>query len=412
MNIALPHPCFVKELLFTLQSHQALVFPKTEINFTIEEGTYISPASTVFLASWGNHFSNQGVRISFTGETSILNYLSRINLFSSVGYDYTESFNRRASGGRFIPLTRIDCSAAVETAYESVCELIVCQFENAREFLPAVDWAVYELLDNVTAHSESNGCSYLFGQYIKKEKKICISVYDYGIGLQSSLSPYYTKVTNAQIAIELAMARGITSKQNDHLGNGLAGTREICKKNLGRFCLSTGNKMFVETAEDIFYQTIPAIPGTHLILDLRTDKPVDLRSTFIEENEIDYIYRSIAKLGNTGNRIILIDECPDFGSRLTAKRLRQKIEALLPDMNTALILDFESVLSMSSSFADELLGKLYTFNQNNNLFEHIRIENINDACLRRVNVVIKQRVDNKTASTDELNISPEQKITA
>lgn len=51
-------------------------------------------------------------------------------------------------------------------------------------------------------------------------------------------------------------------------------------------------------------------------------------------------------------------ECVNTGTRARAQRLRRKIQNLLPEIEDVLVLDFAGVESASSSFLDELLGRL------------------------------------------------------
>jgi hypothetical protein len=62
------------------------------------------------------------------------------------------------------------------------------------------------------------------------------------------------------------------------------------------------------------------------------------------------------------NDKILFDvskEVEGFGSREYGKRARKKIDNILADNSTAIIFDFSSVPLVSSSFADEVFGKLF-----------------------------------------------------
>jgi hypothetical protein len=52
-------------------------------------------------------------------------------------------------------------SSAVRAA---LCDLVVHHFDNAREFLPALEWAAYEIIDNVFNNAESPSPAAVFAQ--------------------------------------------------------------------------------------------------------------------------------------------------------------------------------------------------------------------------------------------------------
>ena len=88
-----------------------------------------------------------------------------------------------------------------------------------------------------------------------------------------------------------------------------------------------------------------------------TNRPVNLADTFISDpgwSYVDYLGEQVSVAGG----IRIGDECAHFGSRQAARALRRKIEAILPDLEGPLVLDFAGVDKASSSFLDELVGRL------------------------------------------------------
>ena len=95
--------------------------------------------------------------------------------------------------------------------------------------------------------------------------------------------------------------------------------------------------------------------------------------------------------------------CINTGSRPPATRLRRKVVALLPEMNEPLVLNFSGVESASSSFLDELLGRL-AFQFGKEIFdERIRVTGMNPLVRKITNVVVAQRLglDSGLPGTDE-----------
>jgi len=239
MNVEIPNPCFYDRIIQTLARHEILEFCRNHVNFTIAPGTYFSPSALSYLAAWGSYQLNFGATFSFSGDSDILNYLSRMNLFNNLQFYFKETFVRRNETGRFITLSKIENENDVEWAYENICNLIVSHFDNSRDFLPAVDWALYEILDNVISHAQSTTPAFVSAQYLSKKNKLIISVCDYGRGLKKSLEEKHI-VEDYKDAIAKAITKG-TTRTDEHLGNGLAGTLEICDKNRGTFSIWSGD---------------------------------------------------------------------------------------------------------------------------------------------------------------------------
>ena len=94
-----------------------------------------------------------------------------------------------------------------------------------------------------------------------------------------------------------------------------------------------------------------------------------------------------------GEGLRVLDECVHIGVREPAKPLRRKILALLPDLDEPLILNFAGVQSTSSSFLDELLGRLYEEIGPQMFKNFIRVVNADKQIMDMANVVAQQRIE-------------------
>ncbi len=121
-----------------------------------------------------------------------------------------------------------------------------------------------------------------------------------------------------------------------------------------------------------------------------TRRPVNLGDTFIGEAAYTFIENQADRVLETG--LSVRSECVSTGVRETAGRLRRKVEALLPDMCGQLVLDFAGVEFASSSFLDELLGRLMAKLGLAEFHVRIGIRNATADILAMANVVIGQRL--------------------
>jgi hypothetical protein len=219
-----------------------------------------------------------------------------------------------------------------------------------------------------------------------------------GRGIKASLSERYELWSHGD-AITKALERGVTRNPEIGQGNGLAGTYQIAQANKGIFHLWTGNACFKMTSGKEQFAIIPETQGTGIFLSLDATRPVNLRTdTFIGEsqfgdNESTYIYSESERV-TAGDGLVVADECFHTGSRPPAKDLRRKILALLPDVDrNPLLLNFAGIRSTSSSFLDELLGRLILEIGVSTFREKVKVINMRETISEMANVVIKQRLN-------------------
>ena len=197
-----------------------------------------------FISAWGRQYIEQGGEVRFDGDADSLRYLSRMDVFGHVGIDYDEAFTRHTELGRFIPLRLVEDSDSVLPVTEEILELILHQFDDARAFLPAVEWAVYEIVDNILLHSETSVAGVVCAQYFPNKHKLEIAVCDWGRGVKASLGEVLEPWAGHGEAIKKAVQRGVTRDPAIGQGNGLAGSLEIAKLNGGLFGMRSGDITF------------------------------------------------------------------------------------------------------------------------------------------------------------------------
>jgi len=152
---------------------------------------------------------------------------------------------------------------------------------------------------------------------------------------------------------------------------------------------------YIKSARDEFFKTLPFSNGTGILLNLFIANPVNLEDTLVRENEITYIYRLVDRL-KPDEGIVVKNECNNCGLRPPGERLRRRIEAILPDLDNVLLLNFEGIDSITSSFADELVAKLYMKLGRDNFKQKIGFINTSELSMKIINSVIGQRIAKQT----------------
>lgn len=373
----------------------------------VPQKCFVSPSAIALMCAWGQDVRRRGHDLAFFGDEETLRYLARMDLFKLLHVPYQEDFERHAEAGRFIPLHTVENTKQCLQAINRIGDLVLHNFDNARAFFPAMEWAVNEVVDNIAIHSETPVPGVVCAQYFPERKRIDIGICDMGRGILASLSERYQLWSHGD-AITKALERGVTRNTEVGQGNGLAGTLEIAKVNQGTFHIWSGNACFKMTrGVTEKFSIIPAIPGTGIYLSLDTTKPVNLRTdTFIGasqfgDNESIYIYSEGERV-TTGDGLIVKNECFHTGSRSPALALRRKILALLPDIDSQpMLLNFAGVESASSSFLDELLARLIVQLGLPAFKSKVKVLNLSDSVRQMANVVIKQRLDSGSPTPED-----------
>ena len=91
--------------------------------------------------------------------------------------------------------------------------------------------------------------------------------------------------------------------------------------------------------------------------------------------------------------IRIATQCSNTGTRPPAERLRRKILTLLPDLDGPLVLDFTGVRSASSSFLDELLGRLAKHLGREEFHRRVRVIGMEPLVKQMADVVVGQRMN-------------------
>jgi hypothetical protein len=404
LQLTLPNNCSQIELLRALDGVGALRGAWDHLAIEVPN-TFVEIPAVAWLCTWGLQQRQRGRRFSVTGHAQSLNLLARYDLFQHLGIPYAESFRRRAAVGRFIPLRLIADGADVKAATDAICDLVLRTLDNAADFLPALEWAVNEIIDNIINHAAATVPGAVCAQLYPNQQRLVVGICDAGQGILNSLAQSHV-LADHQEALLLALQRGVTRGLGAGMGNGLADSQEISQLNGGNFQLWSGDALY--DLESNGARRIPFTPGTGVAFTLNTDRPVPLADTFMGERgqrkpKKSYLNAEIERLEEKGG-LLVADECLNTGTREAALALRRKIIALLTAQDRELAsaptrphdltvtLDFAGVKSASSSFLDELLGRLAFYLTADAFYRRIKISNLLPELAIMANVVIAQRL--------------------
>jgi hypothetical protein len=230
--------------------------------------------------------------------------------------------------------------------------------------LHSLEWSLYEIMDNVINHSETDS-GFIMGQIHQKSKHIALCVFDAGQGIFNSLQSYKPKPKSPLDALTLCIKPGVTRGYGQ--GNGLFGLYEVILQNEGRFTISSGgatltlNNNDIQTSKD--HPIISESLGcTSVDFQLNYNNPVSLDKALKTNGKAyqpltNYLIDGLEN--DLGEIVFLLkDKSSGFGTRKAGQKMRNEIINIHQETGQPVVIDFSGIALVASSFADEFLGKL------------------------------------------------------
>ena len=265
--------------------------------------------------------------------------------------------------------------------------------------LNGLEWSLNEVMDNVLQHSNQS-YGFVMGQIHKSSKHVAFCVFDNGQGIYNSLKNSIYSPRNPVDALTLCVKEGVTRDKSIGQGNGMWGLHQVIKYNKGTLMLTSSTASYIMKEDQInTFRKIPTIsyanPCTIVDFQLDYDKPVSIADALkFGGRSYELVNIRLESMENNQGEILykLIDKSSGTGTRQSGERIRNDILNIHRETGKSVIIDFEGVAVISSSFADELLGKLvieFGFFGFNNI---IRLRNMNELVQSIVQRSVSQRM--------------------
>jgi anti-sigma regulatory factor (Ser/Thr protein kinase) len=265
-----------------------------------------------------------------------------------------------------------DCIAVTDKIINNTVRTIKLE----RQHIAALEWAVTEITDNVLNHSRSPVGGFAIYQRIGKSNIVEFTVADCGVGIAKTLG-----IQDEREAVEQAIQEGVTRNQSTNQGNGLYGTFRLACASSCLFSLRSRHGALWVDREGEVHTRRGHIPfhGTIVTCQIDCDQPDLIKRAFNFKGQshvpaFDYI----EKLHESGDKVWVVarEICKTFGSRESGREARRYLENLLTSVDEAPVhVDFTDVPVISSSFADEVFGKLFVQMGAMKFMRLIKIEN-------------------------------------
>ncbi len=202
--------------------------------------------------------------------------------------------------------------------------------------------------------------------FSKNRKAIEFVVCDGGVGIPSTLRSGHPELKDDTEALDRAIREGVTPSSWHGQGNGLFGTYRVAELTGGNFEIQSGCASLFYTPKSGLRIRHSAIPfnGTLVAATIRYEESLALEDALKfngkSHTPTDYIELSFGEDEKGNVKFILRDESEGFGSRASGEKTRNKLMNLVKMTQGRVTIDFSDVPLVSSSYADEVFGKMFS----------------------------------------------------
>jgi anti-sigma regulatory factor (Ser/Thr protein kinase) len=269
-----------------------------------------------------------------------------------------------------------------------------------RSDFAALEWSINEITDNVIVHAESAiGGLVQVSTFRKRQKVVEYIVADAGLGVPATLRSGYPQMSSDTEALDRAIREGVTRDKALGQGNGLFGSYQICSHSGGRFQIESGHAKLEYTPNrglSISSERVP-IAGTLIIAQIDFSSPrllaEALRFAGKVHKPVDYIETRYELHDSDDLAFVLKEEAGTFGSRLAGTPVRNRLLNLLRMCPGQRIrVDCADIPLVSSSFADEVFGKLFVELGPLRFMQRIALVGVEPTVRHLIDKAISQRV--------------------
>jgi len=264
-----------------------------------------------------------------------------------------------------VPLMQFRSAVEQKSAVDALIDSILQNIQGyKREHLKAIEWSINEITDNVLMHSNSPDGGFV--QLVAKPGATLVefTVGDAGDGIPRSLGTSDITISSDVDALYKSIERGVTRDKSIGQGNGLWGCYRIATKTKGKFDIHSARARLYYTSHAGVHSKEENVPyaGTlvHCSINygdsLMLDDLLELNRKFDPVDRIEIKY----ELGSDDTiEFNLKSEAESLGSRLAGKKIRTALRNLMECTDAKINVNFADINLISSSFADEVFGKLF-----------------------------------------------------
>ena len=301
---------------------------------------------------------------------------------------------------RQLPAIRYQTHEEQEEVLNALLEKLLSVIPNfSRSAFAAVEWSLNEISDNVLNHSQSSiGGILQLAVFDPARHRVEFTVADAGAGVPRTLREAHPQIPSDADALLQAVKSGVTRNAKEFQGNGLYGTLEICRVGGGKFSLNAGNAALICSSNGVSAR-IDSVPFTGTSVDAHIDfSDPGLLERALSINgkvhtPVDYIELRYEQDDLRSIPFRLDEQSYSFRSRPAGKPVKTKLANLVEACpGQTIFVDFRGITVISSSFADEVFGKLFVELGPMRFMQAVRLVNVSPTVQALVDRAITQRM--------------------
>lgn len=293
-------------------------------------------------------------------------------LFLNAGWAHfivPDMYEMRSTSGlrHHLPTMKFFDIESVTYAVDEIVDLTLKKIERLeRGHLQAFEWALNEIADNVVTHSDSAVGGFIHAHIDTQRRMASFCAVDAGLGIPRTLRDAIPEYSNDVVALENSIKEGVTRNKDTNRGNGLYGSYQLAIVSHGYFNIESGNAKLEYSNKNGLRVKSEKTPfkGTHIQCTIDLSKP-DLLSKALKfknkpyEITYDYIDKKYPSDPENNVSYVMRDHCKSFRLRAQGTLMHNELLNLVTYSNAnKVVVDFSDISVISSSFADEVFGKL------------------------------------------------------
>jgi anti-anti-sigma regulatory factor len=294
-----------------------------------------------------------------------------------------------------IPATRFRSAEEQWGLVNDVVEAVLKSVPGfARSDLEALEWCLSEITDNVINHADSaiGGLAQLSNR--SQSRKIEFAICDVGVSIPKTLRPSHPEIFEDYEALKWAIKEGVTRDPLIGQGNGLFGSSEVCSGSGGFISIQSGRGSLHKNSDGLSLKN-QKIPYAGTLVDgcISYAEPGQLAKALkFQVTGSDFISLRY-ELDDNAAVIQVRSEVQSVGARFAASPIRVKALNLLRMASLEkVVVDFSGVSIISSSFADEALGKLAVELGLSEFQAKVQLNNASPTIISLVSRAVQQRL--------------------
>ena len=270
-------------------------------------------------------------------------------------YSYVET-----ASSTHCPAIRFSNADEQFRAVDKILSIILNSADVSPDSIRAIEWSLNEITDNVLNHAGDGVSGYVQCTWFREKNIVEFVVADSGIGIPASL-----REKDNCLALERAIQEGVTRDRQTNQGNGLYGSYRIAQVARGSFSLVSHMAVLnhLPDGEVRIRPSKTPYAGTCVLWNMNTTQSEILSEALIfsgqsHEPSFDFVERLSGDSGLL--HIGLKAAFPSLGSRTAGDKVHIYLRNLLKsDRILGVDVDFAGVNIISSSFAEEVFGRLF-----------------------------------------------------